>query len=88
MLPAHAPRWAVSTWYHRYERSGEPAEEEEERRRADAAAAGVSEVSSFGRTTEEIESFLLAMAAMKGCDEATRNGATKARAYEDNLRSW
>ena len=50
--------------------------------------SSMSEVSSFGRSTEEVESFLLAMAAMKGGDEAARNAPPKARVYQENLRSW
>ena len=43
---------------------------------------------SFGNTTEEIESFLLAMLAMKGGDTAAAAREPKAKHYQANLRSW
>ena len=42
-------------------------------------------MASFGNTTEEIESFLLSMLAMKGSDAQQ---PAKNAAYQDNLRSW
>ena len=54
----------------------------------------MSEV-SFGRSTEEIESFLLALSAMKhdASEEAAGGGLAAKREpkrahYEANLRSW
>ena len=44
----------------------------------------MSEV-TFGNSTEAVESFLLAMLAMKGGEEEK---APKSAHYQDNLRSW
>ena len=49
-----------------------------------SAGGGRSEC-SFGNSTEEIESFLLALLALKG-GEAQH--APKATHYRENLRSW
>jgi hypoxia-inducible factor (prolyl hydroxylase) len=75
VLPAQKPRWAVSAWYHHD---------------GTAAAADGNEVGvmhSFGKTTEEIESFLLSMLEMKG-GGAKSEPPAKSQAYQDNLRSW
>lgn len=95
VLPAHTPRWAVSVWYHHDEQDGREGGRQVDMAGMAGAAgedvqheSGMSEVSSFGRSTEEVESFLLAMAAMKGGDEAARNAPPKARVYQENLRSW
>ena len=85
VLPASRPRWAVSTWYHR--REAQPArkgEGEGEEVNIGSAGGGLSEC-SFGNSTEEIESFLLALLALKG-GEAQH--APKATHYRENLRSW
>ncbi|EOD30408.1 hypothetical protein EMIHUDRAFT_113313 [Emiliania huxleyi CCMP1516] len=85
VLPASRPRWAISTWYHR--REAQPAREGEgegEEVNIGSAGGGLSEC-SFGNSTEEIESFLLALLALKG-GEAQH--APKATHYRENLRSW
>ena len=45
---------------------------------------GLTDV-SFGRSTEEVESFLLTMLAMKGGETA---GASKGAHYKEQLKSW
>ena len=96
VLPAHQPRWAISAWYHhglddRVSTACGGGDEDEGKAAVDGAGAssGMSE-SSLGNTTEEIESFLLAMMDMKGDGghgERFR-AQPKAKHYAANLKSW
>ena len=84
VLPANKPRWAVSAWYHHEEAKPERTCGGDGEA-AGSAGGGVSEA-NFGNSTEEIESFLLAMLAMKGGGDAAREA--KSKHFESNLRSW
>ena len=92
VLPAHKARWAISAWYHHDDdvkdaatTAGDATDDDGE---DGVKPGGVSQVSSFGQTTEEIESFLLALAEMKGGDAAHGPAQPKSKVYQENLRSW
>ena len=93
VLPAQRPRWAISTWYHHDAAQGGGAGETvaaggDEEVMPAVAQSDMSEV-GFGNTTEEIESFLLAMLALKGDGGAAQPAARpKEDVYRENLRSW
>ena len=72
-------------WYHQEEDTPPTAGRDEEAVAAGSAGGGMSEA-SFGNTTEEIESFLLAMLEMKG--GGARQAPDKGAAFRENLRSW
>ena len=92
VLPAQKPRWAVSAWYHHDDQAAQVGAQgrggdEEEGAVAGSTGGGMSEA-TFGNGVEEIESFLLALLAMKGDGESTRHAQPKAAHYRSNLRSW
>ena len=94
VTPTQRSRWAISAWYHHDEptRAEGGEEPEKEGGKADTArvgigGGGVGEISSFGTSKEEIESFLLALWHMNGGDAAQPTEAKGAH-YKRNVRSW
>ena len=99
VLPAQRARWAVSVWYCHGEQpaaaAAAAAAAGAEGAVVDAADCGggdggvtVSE-GSFGSSTEEVESFLLAMLALKGGGAAgVAPTRPKGEHFNENIRSW
>ena len=81
---AQRPRWAISAWYHQTPALPAAAEQPVADAEGDVGGGGLTDV-SFGRSTEEVESFLLTMLAMKGGETA---GASKGAHYKEQLKSW